>query len=922
MGCGTSTSTKVDTSSSHSNANKELNQNNDYGSIKKVSTKKLTSPQRTSVGKSFKIGDRVHVRGYVGTVKFVGPTGLGGSREEWLGIELDRDHEQGNEGSFQGVQFFTCKPKHGMFAKPSAVRFHDEDLDSINNTWCDVSPQTLIFIQTRIRRFLARLRLRKLQARSGIEREIDAHVFRTPKEETTSVNRLSEYLTAPWTDERKKALAIYRWMTLNIAYDVEGFFGKKSKKSCDADSVLQSRSCVCAGFANLFEALCKAANLEAKTVEGYAKGYGYDPKQTFLNGKSNHAWNLLKVNRKWYICEVTWGAGSIGDDMLFTREPNINYFLMDPEYAITDHFPLDTADQLLEEPIKKGDFEKLVVPSTDFVSMGIEVVSHPFCLNQTDEDRAEIQFYAPLRTVLMGHLKYGASGEKVGPRNMVQIHPCGINQVKVTAQFPEPGEYQLDISVLVEGKWKFGIRYIFITSKGIGQNKGGFPLVSSEFHPSGFELESPPENITTDNGKATISLRCYNNRYSGVSGSLVKLTGKSEELKQEHCLCFGLKQENGFYLKVHFPESGEYKLNVFAKKLESGKSVWLCTYFINSSEGVRPLPGFPHLSDKFSAWGLELVDAMQNIFSEDGRVSIRLKTPSDVNVTSYLKLFESETNLGNHLCFVQRSGDESKIFVHTPNSDLYKLVVMGTREHGDKQEFLCSYKIKSNCGVGENAGFVRTSSSFKELGLEIQDQVENIFTKDGRLRVEVTVKSQSKLSLLARLNQNKKDLDHQLCFVEENEESRTIHAHTPAPGFYKLNVFARTNFDSKWEFVFSFFVQSGGAVKHPGFVQLSDDFVAWGLELESSCESVVAKNRKAVIQISNPQQVNMKAWLYDEEKRQQPNACVTVGDSEQSNKTAITCDLPGEGKYQLNIFGSKRDSQGNQKFLMKHKIIY
>ena len=917
MGCGSSKLKSTSSSTTYHN-NKLIQSINYSGNVRKKSVTKLSKTK--SKTKTFKLEDRVHVRGYIGTVKFVGQTGVGGSKEDWIGIELDRKHEQGNDGSFQGVQYFKCGHKHGMFAKPSIVQLCHDDIGDIDNTWQDISPQTLIFIQTRIRRFLSNLRLRKLEARSGIEREIDKHVLTTPQQKTTTVNLLSEYLTTPWADERKKALAIYRWMTLNIAYDTEGFFGKASKKNCDAESVLKNRTCVCSGYANLFEALCKAAELEALTVVGYAKGYGYDPKQKFVKGKTNHAWNLLKANGKWYICEVTWGAGHVGDDLMFVRDPNLSYFLMDPEYAITDHFPLHAEHQLLDKPISKEDFEKLVVPSTDFVSMGVEVVSHPICVNQTHEDHARIQFYAPQRTVIMGQLKHFGSGEKVEPRNFVQIRPSAINQLTATVQFPRPDEYKVEFSVLVEGKWKFGIRYIFNTSKGIGEAKGGFPLINQELHTNGFELESPLENIMTNTGKAAISLRCYNSRFSHVTGSLIKLKSKTEELKQEHCLCLGFKQESGFLLRVHLPEPGEYKLNIFAKKFVPGSSLWLCTYFIHSSRGMTPIAGFPYLSQTFSSWNLELEDTLQNVFTEDGRVSIKLRTPGDINIRGYLKLFEPETNLGNHLCFVQKSKDKSEILVHTPDPGLYKLVIMGTKEPGGKQEYLCSYKIKSSRGVGVNAGFVTVSKIFKALGLEIKDQIENILTEDGRVKVKVRV--QSNVAFLARLNQHNKDLNHELCFVEDHDDStKTIFAHTPTPGIFKLNVFARSNLESRWDFVFSFFVESQSAVKHPGFAQLSDDFVAWGLKLESSFESILIEDGEAVIVLDNPTQVRIKAWLYDDGNTQQPNSCVLISELGQ-NKTMITCGLPKKGHYHLNVFGAKENNQGSLSFLMKHNILY
>ncbi|XP_043551541.1 CAP-Gly domain-containing linker protein 3-like isoform X4 [Chiloscyllium plagiosum] len=77
------------------------------------------------------IGDRVVVVGQrSGTVRFYGKTSF--APGYWYGIELDKPNGK-NDGSVGGVQYFTCVPKHGVFAPPSRVQRVTEALDSFSD---------------------------------------------------------------------------------------------------------------------------------------------------------------------------------------------------------------------------------------------------------------------------------------------------------------------------------------------------------------------------------------------------------------------------------------------------------------------------------------------------------------------------------------------------------------------------------------------------------------------------------------------------------------------------------------------------------------------------------------------------------------------------------------------------------------------
>ncbi|KAK5601304.1 hypothetical protein CRENBAI_001498 [Crenichthys baileyi] len=73
--------------------------------------------QLASMG--IRLGDCVVIAGQkVGTLRFCGSTEFSGGL--WAGVELDKP-EGKNDGSVAGVQYFTCRVKHGIFAPLSKI---------------------------------------------------------------------------------------------------------------------------------------------------------------------------------------------------------------------------------------------------------------------------------------------------------------------------------------------------------------------------------------------------------------------------------------------------------------------------------------------------------------------------------------------------------------------------------------------------------------------------------------------------------------------------------------------------------------------------------------------------------------------------------------------------------------------------------
>lgn len=200
---------------------------------------------------------------------------------------------------------------------------------------------------------------------------LDKHALMAPAALYDSVEDLVKYLVKPAANDAEKARVIYRWITKNIAYDTDSYFGGERKDNT-AEGVLKSGLSVCEGYANLFYKMSLKAGIECIKISGYSKGYGYTPGSRF-SGKTDHAWNAVKIDGKWLLIDSTWGAGYIDKDKKFVFQYNDFYFLTPPEQFILKHYPEDPKFQYLDKTVTLREFEKSFMPHPEYFKYGIKI---------------------------------------------------------------------------------------------------------------------------------------------------------------------------------------------------------------------------------------------------------------------------------------------------------------------------------------------------------------------------------------------------------------------------------------------------------------------------------------------------------------------------------------------------------------------
>lgn len=142
---------------------------------------------------------------------------------------------------------------------------------------------------------------------------------------------LAELLTKDLTTDVQKFRSIFKWITLNISYDLVLYrestskelqykfrknklehwrkhFNKKVLKT-----LVKHKRSICSGYSLLLQSLCAHTNIQCEVIEGY----GRTTNTPIGSGRINHAWNAVNLNGNWHLCDATWASGYTTKKLLF-----------------------------------------------------------------------------------------------------------------------------------------------------------------------------------------------------------------------------------------------------------------------------------------------------------------------------------------------------------------------------------------------------------------------------------------------------------------------------------------------------------------------------------------------------------------------------------------------------------------------------
>jgi transglutaminase/protease-like cytokinesis protein 3 len=229
---------------------------------------------------------------------------------------------------------------------------------------------------------------------------------------------LAHNLTVDLPTDVEKFRAIYTWVCNNIdgdpKQDNEVIAKRKEFKNDNVaylkwqnefkkiafKKLFKQQKTMCTGYAYLIKELSFLADIECEIIDGYGRTTASNVDDLDL---TNHSWNAVKLNDKWYLADATWSSGYFDDYNVFINDYNDGYFLTDPILFAQSHYPINKK-WLLNNTLINSEFVASPIVYGETYKHKIIPIS-PQKLNLTAKRFSEVEFsFKALKDIDLGKI--------------------------------------------------------------------------------------------------------------------------------------------------------------------------------------------------------------------------------------------------------------------------------------------------------------------------------------------------------------------------------------------------------------------------------------------------------------------------------------------------------------------------------------
>lgn len=159
------------------------------------------------------------------------------------------------------------------------------------------------------------------------------------------IKTLSDSLCKGCKTEHEKVRAIAYWVAENIYYNHVAAESEVNSDTISLETTLKTRTTTCAGYSNLFSALCGMQGIYCVNLRG-GTFVVKDSPEYLLNAPMSHEWSAVVADYEWMYVDTTWlsnNSYTAEDGYVKADDFDDQYFDMSFEYMSYEH-RIDLAD--------------------------------------------------------------------------------------------------------------------------------------------------------------------------------------------------------------------------------------------------------------------------------------------------------------------------------------------------------------------------------------------------------------------------------------------------------------------------------------------------------------------------------------------------------------------------------------------------
>ncbi len=119
------------------------------------------------------------------------------------------------------------------------------------------------------------------------------------------LKKLSDEICSDAVSDYEKVKAIAYYVAENVYYNHVAAEDSVTAETISLENVLITKTATCAGYSNLFSALCNMQDIYCVNLRG-GTFFDYFTADNLLNAPINHEWNAVLIDDEWLFVDTTW----------------------------------------------------------------------------------------------------------------------------------------------------------------------------------------------------------------------------------------------------------------------------------------------------------------------------------------------------------------------------------------------------------------------------------------------------------------------------------------------------------------------------------------------------------------------------------------------------------------------------------------